>query len=865
MHFGLIEEVGRVTRGWAVDLTAPGQPASLILVVDGQPVATVHCTEARPDVNALGFKGIGIGFTFEMPAVVLDMRKHWIALRFRDGVALPRHSEKGEVTGDIEFRYQPLRATGMIDGMFGAAVRGWAFQIDERTNKRTGLVDIEVFANGVRIDRLKADLVRNDVADVHGCDPQCGFLYPVPVPMRNGRPFVLEFHAGPEGAPLHGSPFSGQTLVRDSLDQLHAMRARVEQLCTEMYALKDQLRNMTTADEFSLDTYHGWAGQYFDALRARVVAARRDRRHQDIMAAPPKVSVLVPTYKPDLGDFAAAIESVRSQSWTNWELIIVDDGSGLPALTGMIKEYCAKDDRIRAAPMRRNGGISAATNAAVKAATGDYIAFFDHDDLLVDVALEVMVLAARGTGAPVLYSDEDKIDSRGKLSEPHLKSDWNYRLALSNNYVCHLLMVEAATLRAVGPLDPRYDGAQDHDLVLRLGEAVGPSGIHHVAEILYHWRKTANSTASRQSSKGYAVEAGRTALLHHVARRGLVADVTAPYGSTLYDVRFRFTAEPKVAIVIPFKDQVATTRRCVASLLETTAYGNYEIVLVDNWSSDPDTMEWLASLADVGRVRVIRVEERFNYSRINNLAVRQLTTDYLVFLNNDVFVTQADWLRLLMNEALADPAVAIVGNKLLYPNGSVQHAGVVLGVGGVADHTFRFAAADDRGYSYRAVVAQELSAVTAASMLCRADIFREVGMFDEDKLTVAFNDVDLCLKVGRAGYKVVFTPAVMSDHHESLSRGNDLAEHNQPRFFAENQAMMDRWRPLITRDPFYNPNFSHEDGIFLKLSNVPLDPALAQPLFPEPAPARPNTRPPPLDHVIEPAAAEERSRRRKTA
>ena len=479
----------------------------------------------------------------------------------------------------------------------------------------------------------------------------------------------------------------------------------------------------------------------------------------------------------------------------------------------------------------RNQGISAATNTGIAAATGAWVAFFDHDDLLVDVALEAMLLAALNAGARAAYSDEDKVDGLGILSEPHLKTDWNYRLLLTNNYACHLLMIEAGTLRELGPLRAAYDGAQDHDLLLRLSELLPAQAICHVPEILYHWRKSKGSTAAAGSAKGYAAEAGRQAILDHLARRGLPATVAAPRGSTLYDVRWEFRAEPKVSILIPFRDQAETTRRCLECILGRTQYGNFEVVLIDNWSTKPETAAFLAEASRDPRVRVAGIEEDFNYSRLNNLAAARLDSDFLLFMNNDVFVDGADWMRLMVNEALADPHVAAVGVKLTYPNNTVQHAGVVLGVGGVADHMFRYYPRDAVGYCFRAVCAQDLSAVTAACMLCRTEAFRAVGGFDEDKLPVAFNDVDLCLRLGQAGWRIVMTPAVVAEHHESLSRGDDLSDQNLSRFYGENQVMWDRWGGLIRDDPFYNQHFSRETGMFEKLSSASLSLARAPALL----------------------------------
>ena len=837
VRFGHIDVVSdTIVRGWAVDLSQRGQPAALLLLVDDHLVGSFVCTEPRPDLNALELPGDRLGFQFSTPDALIDGQPHRLSIRFRNGETLTFGAE-GRMRDEAAVTFHPTTVHGMVDGMFGASIRGWAFRTGKQDQPRTGGVTLEVWASGVKVGQVKAGLTRSDVAAVHGCEPHCGFLYTVPPRFRDGRPFVLEFRAAPEGTQLEGSPFSGNVLVRDNADRLFEMYGKVEALCTQIYALKDQLRLMTAVDEHTLHTYNAWAEAYLGTLRARVVAERRSPRYAELIGTSrPKVSVVCPVYKPRLADFVHAVDSVRRQTWVDWELIIVDDGSRSPVLTQAIEEMCGADSRIRAVPHRKNQGISAATNTGIDAATGDWVALFDHDDLLVDTALEVMLLAGANTGAKVLYSDEDKIDPSGNLLEPHLKTDWNPRLLLGYNYVCHLLMVETATLRGVGPLRSQYDGAQDHDLILRLSETVPAAAIHHVPEVLYHWRKTPGSTAAAQSAKSYAVEAGRQAVQHHLQRRGLPATVKAPFASTLYDVRWDFRAEPKVSILVPFKDQAGTTRRCIDRILGVTAYRNFEVVLIDNWSTGLDTAKLVAEVAADPRVRVLRVEEDFNYSRLNNGAAAQLETDLLLFLNNDVFVEQPDWLRLMVNEMLADPHVGIVGAKLIYPDQTVQHAGVVLGVGGVADHPFRYYRRDEPGYCSRAVCAQDMSAVTAACMLCRADAFRAVGGFDETNLPVAFNDVDLCLRVGRAGYRIVMTPAVMAEHHESLSRGDDLAEHKLPRFYGENQYMWERWRALLKSDPFYNPHFSHESGMFETLSSASLTLAQAPSLLQAPQP-----------------------------
>ena len=841
-----------IIAGWAVDLTRPSNSAALLLLVDDEIVGSFSCTTARPDLNALGIPGSRLGFRFELPGIALDGEPHRIRIRFRSGEVLAHHRD-GAKWDEVAVQYRAAQVRGRVDGLVGAIIRGWAFRDDRSSGKRTGRLVLEAKANGIALGLLRADMDRPDVAEAHGCEPHCGFAYTVPPRFRDGRPFEIEFRAVPEDVELEGSPCRGAVAIQSSVDRLFELYAKVEALCTQAYALKDELRQLVSTDEHTLSTYHGWAVTYYEALRGRLAAERRSARYGELLrAVRPKVSVVCAVYQPDLADFAAAVESVRRQSWTEWELILVDDGSRSAALTQLIDELCAADPRIRAVPHAENRGISAATNSAVAAATGEWIALFDHDDLLVDVALEVMLLAARNTGARLLYSDEDKVDPSGYFCEPHFKTDWNYRLLLTNNYVCHLLMVEAATLRAAGPLDPRYDGAQDHDLVLRLSELLDAAAIHHVPELLYHWRKTAGSTASAAAAKPYAVSAGRQAVCDHLERRGLPAMVEAVHGSTIYDVRWRFRAEPSVAILVPFKDQLELTRECVRRVLAMTAYAAYQVVLIDNWSIEADTLAWLSEIAAEARVRVVRREEAFNFSALNNRVAEQVDCDFLLFLNNDVHVQQAEWLRHLVNEALADPHVGIVGAKLLYPNQTVQHGGVVLGVGGIANHAFRGLPKDEPGYAGRAVCAQDMSAVTAACMLCRADAFRAVGMFDETHLAVAFNDVDLCLRIGRAGYRVVMAPAAVAIHHESVSRGSDFAAHHLPRFYGENQVMSDRWGALIRNDPYYNPHFSRETGMFDSLSTASLRVAHAPSLLAVPV-AR--TRLPPGQRFAEPPPA----------
>ena len=458
-----------VVSGWAADLTVRGSPASLVLILDGHLIASFSCELPRPDLHAFGIPGDRLGFRFELPEAAADGVKRRMSVRFRSGEALTYKSDDSE-DPEIWVRHLPTAVTGHVDGMHGAAVRGWAFRTHPNRSERTGGVVLEVRSGGAVIGQVKADQHRVDVSSAHGCDPHCGFQYFVPPRLRDGNPFLLEFTALPEETPIGGSPFSGNVLGSGNVDHLQRIYGQMEALATQVFALKFQMQSLLTKDEPLMEEYDGWARAYGAALRARVMTERRGPRYAKLMAGNPKVSVICPAYKPSVEDFTAAVVSVRRQTWENWELIIVDDGSKSPMLTRAIEAFCAADPRIRAVPHARNQGISAATNTGIAAASGEWVALFDHDDLLADVALEVMLLAAGNTGARALYSDEDKVDRAGIRSEPHLKTDWNPRLLLGNNYVCHLFMARAEVLRELGPLRAKYDGAQDHDLMLRMAE-----------------------------------------------------------------------------------------------------------------------------------------------------------------------------------------------------------------------------------------------------------------------------------------------------------------------------------------------------------------------------------------------------------
>ena len=794
---------GEFLTGW---VRAGADQDSLAVLLDGRSIG--HASFEGPD------GGSRRRFRFRLPSECCDGSAHTLAVTNANGVSLPFVSKDGVPTAEFRFVGEPLVAVeGVIDGYVNGRVRGWAIRKHLLNGDIDTSLTVQLLCGGALVAEAVADQPRMDVARTHGCDLRVGFEIQLPVHLARVSEVSVSILVAPECEQLAGSPLTIKPTVSGALEGAHTLRRTVDELCAQVFRLQQAMRAVMPVADATVTDYDAWARRYVLLLRERTKAL------PPITGESPLVSVIMPTHRTNLAHLTAAIESVRTQTYLNWELLIVDDGSGEEALAACLRDYAATDPRISCLLLPDNQGISAATNAAIAGANGRWVVFFDHDDLLADVALEIMVREAKRTGARFLYSDEDKIDAFGTLSDPNLKPDWNHRLLLDVNYVCHLVMVERDLVDLVGPLRPEFDGAQDHDFLLRVAEACPPERVHHIPEILYHWRKTATSTAAGGEAKPYAVEAGRRAVAEHLARRGFgEATVEAVGAHTLYRTRWNAAARPSVTIIIPYRDQIATTRRCLETLLARTDWDRWTVVLVDNGSITDEAAVFRREFEGHEHVRFRRVDEPFNYSRLNNLAAHENPADFFVFLNNDVFVESDDWLRALVDEALADPKVAIVGAKLVYPDRTVQHAGVVLGVGGVGDHAFKGLPSDHPGYLGRAVSTQRMSAVTAALMLCRADIFFDVGGFDEKDLIVAFNDVDLCLKVGRAGRSVVFTCNVVAEHHESLSRGDDISQEKAPRFFYENQLMFARWHDVLADDPYYNKSFSRERGVFTNLA-----------------------------------------------
>ncbi|MDO4682726.1 MAG: glycosyltransferase [Lautropia sp.] len=555
------------------------------------------------------------------------------------------------------------------------------------------------------------------------------------------------------------------------------------------------------------DPYHAWLRHYdpTDAEAMRALAGRIES-----LGLKTTFSVVMPVYNPPLDYLRQAIESVQAQVYPHWEICIADDASPRQEVRDLLNELSAADPRIKLVFREKNGHISAATNSALQIATGDFIALMDNDDLLPPHALAYMALAVhQHPEAGLIYSDEDKVTEDNVRMSPYFKCQFNYELFLSQNMISHFGVYRRSVLEDIGGFRVGYEGAQDWDLALRVIEKVGVQNVVHVPRVLYHWRVFPGSTALALEEKDYALKAQLKSIGSHLERIGKTDTEVFPARGIPGLLRIRHAlppSRPLVSIVIPTRDRVELLSMCVDSILAKTVYQNYEIVIVDNGSTDPKALEYLAGLAERQNIRVLKADIPFNYSRLNNLGVAQTRGEYLVLMNNDIEITQPDWIEEMLAFA-AQPDIGCVGAQLWYPDGTLQHGGVVLGIGGVASHAHKGIPRGNFGYFGRASAHQMFSAVTAACLMVRKSTYQEAGGLDET-LEVAYNDIDFCLKVRARGYRNLYNPFAQFVHHESASRGSDLEGSRRQRLQAEAGIMKQRWAELIGDDPAYSPNLT---------------------------------------------------------
>ena len=516
----------------------------------------------------------------------------------------------------------------------------------------------------------------------------------------------------------------------------------------------------------------------------------------------PKISVIIPTYNVSKELLKECIDSVLNQSYTNFEICIADDNSSLEETINTLKEY-ENNDKIKITYRKKNGMISASSNSALKLATGEFIVLLDNDDLIEKDALYYIVEALnKDKTIDMIYTDEDKLDFKGRKMEPHFKPDYSPDTLMSVNYICHLCCMRKSIVDELGGFNSKFDGSQDYDLFLRFTEKT--NNIYHIRKVLYHWRQTKTSTAGYMGNKSYAYINGKKALEESLKRRNIKGEVLEnPHVST-YLVKYG-NNNPKISIIIPIKDKAKMTRRCIDSIYNKSTYINFEIVLVDNNSNEEETFKMIEEYkSKYDNFKSIRLECEFNYSYINNEASKVCSGEYLLFLNNDTELIDNDILEWMVGYARLSH-VGCVGIKLLYPDKLVQHAGVVLGYGGVAGHIYVTASNNDNGLFGRLVMPYDYTAVTAACLMISKKKFDSVNGFDE-KLKVALNDVDLNLKMLDKGYYNVCLSNVTMFHYESKSRGYEASKEKHERFLSEQAYMKKKWGKLLDEDKFFSKN-----------------------------------------------------------
>lgn len=672
------------------------------------------------------------------------------------------------------------------------------------TGEQTGY---QVKIDGTEVSTEVHWKYRKDVVDVIpelSSDAKCGFeIY---VPDKGGSKLTLKLSAdGRESTYVaaldkirHGE--NGQDTANIFQKTLrywknYGLKNTIKKVCQKLSGQRDY-------------------GNYEDFLKKYGVKEEElARQRQEVFENGPCFSIAVPLYQTKEKYLREMIESVQAQTYTNWELCLADGSGREHSLQPVVGEYIAKDKRIKYCLLDSNEGIAGNTNEALKMADGDFVVLTDHDDLLSPEALYQCAKAVqKEPQTDVIYSDEDKVDMSGKkFFEPHFKSDYNIDLLCTMNYICHLFVVRKDVMERAGLFESCYDGAQDHDFILRCTEKA--EHIVHIPKVLYHWRCHAQSTSENPESKLYAFENGRKAVKAHYDRIGIPAEVEQGPFYGMYRTHYLWKEQPLVSILIPNKDHAADLKKCMDSIEEKSTYRNFEFIIVENNSTEEETFAYYKEIEKRDNVRVLYYKEDFNYSRINNFGAKEANGEYVLLLNNDTEMIEPDSIKEMLDVCMR-PDVGIVGAKLLYEDNTIQHAGVIIGFGGVAGHAFIGQDRDDNGYFSRIISVQDLSAVTAACLMVRRSVFDEVEGLNEE-FKVAFNDIDFCLKVRKAGYLVVYNPYAQFYHYESKSRGQEDSADKVARFQQEIGLFGERWGELLEHgDPYYNPNLTLDKADF---------------------------------------------------
>lgn len=742
----------------------------------------------RPDVaQALGceFGDFLPGFTVQIPEVLKLAEKYQsLELFLRDGeerVSIWEISadELDELIKENLVEYHLDRVEILYDTML--EIQGWV--VDQRGSVEVTVHQEDASLLDCRISRgRRPDVVERRNLDEEYKTQEIGFRISAALPEIKGGEIILHF--------------CGDSVTKTYTIDIEELRKQNKP--------KGFLSRLFGKESVAEGGYEAWLARH------KVDKRTLRRQKHSAFAQKPLISIVIPLYCTPLPYLKELLESVRRQSYENWQLCLAD-GSPDDKAKEFIEKHYGREKRIVYRKLEENGGISVNTNEAVALAAGEYLMFCDHDDTLEPDALYEIVKAINDTGADVLYTDEDKVSMDGRhYFDPNFKPDFNLFRLRENNYICHIFVVKKSLTDETGLLRSEFDGAQDFDFILRCCEKA--QKITHIPKVLYHWRCHMDSTAADPSSKAYAYEAGRKAVREHYQRLGIDAKVEMTERPGWYRSHVKVQGNPLISVIIPNKDHTDDLELCLFSMTRKSTYRNYEILIVENNSEKEETFEYYRKLPDrYPKARVLTWEKEFNYSAINNFAAKEAKGEYLLFLNNDVEILTPDWMEEMLQNCQQEN-VAAVGAKLYYPDDTIQHAGVVLGLGGIAGHIMCRASKEDPGYFGRMISVQEISAVTAACMMVKKSDFDAVGGLDET-FQVAFNDIDLCMKFRAAGKKIIFTPYAELYHYESKSRGLEDTPEKQFRFDKEVKRFQEKWaQQLEMGDPYYSPNLSVTEG-----------------------------------------------------
>lgn len=742
----------------------------------------------RPDVaQALGceFGDFLPGFTVQIPEVLKLAEKYQsLELFLRDGeerVSIWEISadELDELIKENLVQYHLDRVEILYDTML--EIQGWV--VDQRGSVEVTVHQEDASLLDCRISRgRRPDVVERRNLDEEYKTQEIGFRISAALPEIKGGEIILHF--------------CGDSVTKTYTIDIEELRKQNKP--------KGFLSRLFGKESVAEGGYEAWLARH------KVDKRTLRRQKHAAFAQKPLISIVIPLYCTPLPYLKELLESVRRQSYENWQLCLAD-GSPDDKVKEFIEKHYGREKRIVYRKLEENGGISVNTNEAVALAAGEYLMLCDHDDTLEPDALYEIVKAINDTGADVLYTDEDKVSMDGRhYFDPNFKPDFNLFRLRENNYICHIFVVKKSLTDETGLLRSEFDGAQDFDFILRCCEKA--QKITHIPKVLYHWRCHMDSTAADPSSKAYAYEAGRKAVREHYQRLGIDAKVEMTERPGWYRSHVKVQGNPLISVIIPNKDHTDDLELCLFSMTRKSTYRNYEILIVENNSEKEETFEYYRKLPDrYPKARVLTWEKEFNYSAINNFAAKEAKGEYLLFLNNDVEILTPDWMEEMLQNCQQEN-VAAVGAKLYYPDDTIQHAGVVLGLGGIAGHIMCRASKEDPGYFGRMISVQEISAVTAACMMVKKSDFDAVGGLDET-FQVAFNDIDLCMKFRAAGKKIIFTPYAELYHYESKSRGLEDTPEKQFRFDKEVKRFQEKWaQQLEMGDPYYSPNLSVTEG-----------------------------------------------------